>query len=156
EDDAAAGQVHAGEVVERAVGELAQVAAVEVDLVQVKPILAVAAHGEEDLLAVEGRLRPVDCAGLEVGQARELAVRPGRHEGGEVAAGARLPHGTLAAVEGRAARVDVAVAPVVAALVDAFAAVGSLVEDGGADEDYAGEWVGGRGFRSGSRRRGIS
>src|SRR5262249_992598 len=125
-------------------GELPQAAAVDVDLVDVEPVLAVAAHGEQDLLAVERRRRLEDGPGVEVRQPRELAVGPGRPESVGVAPRPRPGHGALGAVIRRAARVDVAVAPVIAALVDAIAAVGLLVEHRCGDEDDAGD-VGGRG-----------
>src|SRR5262249_30371416 len=97
--------------------------------------LAVAAHGEEDLLAVERRLWFEDRAALEVGQPRQLTAWAGGNQGVEVAPGADGAHGAFALVVGGAAGVDVAVAPVVAPLVDAGAAISLLVERRGGDED---------------------
>jgi hypothetical protein len=52
EHDASVGQVDAGDVVERTVGELSQVVAVDADFVEVEPVFSVAADAEEDGSAV--------------------------------------------------------------------------------------------------------
>src|SRR5262249_46150345 len=133
------GKVGAREVVERAVGEWAQAGAVDVDFKEVEPVLAVAAHREEDLPTIEMRLRLEDGPGGEVSEARQLAVGPGGDQGIEVAPRPYRAHGALGPVIGGASGVDVAVAPVIAALVDAGAAVGLLVEGRGGHEDDAGD-----------------
>src|SRR5205807_2153795 len=109
--------------------------AVDVDLVQVEPVFVVAAHGEEDFLAIVRRLGLEHRSRLEVGQAGQLAIGPGRDQGIQVPAGTNGAHRSLAAMERGAARIDVAITPVVTALIDAFAAVGLLIENGSTDED---------------------
>src|SRR5262249_15627369 len=56
-NNSAIGQVCAAEVIKRSVGKLCEPSAIDVNLVLVKPVLIVAAHGEEDFFAVERRLR---------------------------------------------------------------------------------------------------
>ena len=86
--DPAIGQIDAGDVVEGAVGQLDQSAAVGLDLVQVEPILPVAAHAEQDLAAVIGRLRVEHLAFGQLRDPAERAARAGRNQRVQVPAGA--------------------------------------------------------------------
>jgi hypothetical protein len=141
ENDSAIGQINAGEVVERAVGKLFKIADVNVDLLLMNPIFAVAAHGEENFLAVEGGLRLEHRPGLQMSQAREFPVRPGRNQGIKIPAGPDGSHGALGLVISGAAGVDVTIAPVVGALINPHAAVGFFIEDGRSDKNDAGKTV---------------
>src|SRR5262249_18082448 len=115
---------------------------IDVYFAQVEPILAVPAQAEEHLLAVEGWLRFEYRAGRQKGELAKFAINQSK----QVLAGSYRAHRAFAAVIGRTARVDVAVAPVVAPLVNALATVGFLVEHRRADEDDVERcgWSGGR------------
>src|SRR5262249_21127872 len=124
ENNSAIRQVCAGKVIERAVGKLFESRAINVNIILMEPVFIVEWDGEENFLAYEGRLGLEYGAGLEMGQPAEFAIGPGRDQGIEIPAGPDRSHGALRLVVRGTAGINVAIAPVVGALINTDAAIG--------------------------------
>ena len=123
EDDVAVGQVGGLEVVVRAVGELAQARAVDVDLVEVVVAGACLAVGEEDPLAVVVDLRVADGAARVVDDRGDFA-------------GSRVPPGEPAGVGDRAVAGEGHLVFIVAVVADVGVPVRVVVLHAGAEDDF--------------------
>ena len=105
-------KIHAGNVVERSIGQLHGFGAIRVDLAQVEPVLTVTAHAEEDLLAIIGNFGIEHRPLRQVGDPSQPTARFRRNQCVEVPPRPRGRHGSLHGIQRRSAVIDVAFPPI--------------------------------------------